>query len=355
MLAPLWYPIGREAPGGIETSLYHLIGALSRQGCEVTLLATGDSVSAARLVPVVEHNLYDLMTERAAGEYVYYEQHQLRLALEMAKQYDVVHSHIGPGGFVLSSMPDVARPVLHTLHTPVTPDLQWLVKKYPLLPLTTVSEFQAASIRGAGAKRCWVVPNGIDTSSFTFNDHPGDGLLFIGRIEAGKGPDIAIEVARTLGRPLTLAGPIVDRAFFQSRIEPSLGPAVRYLGMVDHATKNALMGEAACMLLPFRHAESFGMVSIEAMTCGTPVVALSNGALPEVVEQRVTGFLAEGGDDSEAIASLASLTLQATLLDRAAVRDRVISRFSIDHTALGYLQVYREIAGTSSQGEAPPC
>jgi len=365
MLAPLWYPVGREAPGGIETFLFQLVGALSRQGCEVTLLAAGDSYSAANPMPVVERNLYDLMREGAAGEYVYYEQRQLRLAIEMAPHFDVVHSHIGPGGFVLSAVPGVGTRVLHTLHTPVTADMQWLIKKNPRLPLTAVSEFQAAIIRQAGAGYplpaaslrepwgvCWVVPNGIDVDSFTFNNRPGDGLLFVGRIEEGKGPDIAIEVARTLNRPLTLAGPVVDRTFFQSRIEPSLGPTVRYLGVVDHGTKNRLMGEAACMLLPFRHAESFGMVSIEAMACGTPVVALANGALPEIVEQGVTGYLADDGEGSDTVSSLANLTLQATLLDRAAVRERVASRFGIDRTARLYMQIYQEIIATPTQGEA---
>src|SRR6478609_9353234 len=167
MLAPLWYPIAREAPGGIETFLYQLVGALSRQGCEVKLLAAGDSHSAVGLVPVVERNLYDLMSEGAAWEYIYYEQNQLRLAIEMAPEFDVVHSHIGPGGFVLCAVPGVANRVLHTLHTPVTADMRWLVKKHPCLALTTVSEFQAASIRQAGARCCWVVPNGIDAESFT--------------------------------------------------------------------------------------------------------------------------------------------------------------------------------------------
>jgi glycosyltransferase involved in cell wall biosynthesis len=358
MLAPLWYAIGREAPGGIETFLYHLLKVLCRQGCEVTLLASGDSLTAARLVPVVERNLYDLMREGAAGEYVYYEQRQLQLAIDMAAQFDLVHSHVGPGGFMLSAIPGIRPRVLHTIHTPVTPDLQWLVTNYPHLALTTVSEFQAQRVRQTGTVHlCRVVPNGIDPHSFAFNDRPGDGLLFIGRIEPGKGPDIAIEVARTLERPLTLAGPVVDHAYFKSQIEPSFGPTVRYLGVVDHITKNRLMGEAACMLLPFRHAESFGMVSIEAMACGTPVVALANGALPEVVEQGVTGYLAENGEGSDTVRSLASLTLQAILLDRAAIREHTLSRFSIERTAEAYLQIYHElIAGHErSVEEAQPC
>jgi glycosyltransferase involved in cell wall biosynthesis len=158
-----------------------------------------------------------------------------------------------------------------------------------------------------------------------------------------------------LGRPLTLAGPIVDREFYQRYVEPFLGPTVRYLGVVDHDTKNRLMGEAACMLLPFRHAESFGMVSIEAMACGTPVVALANGALPEIIEQGVTGYLAQGKEDTETVGSLANLILQAILLNRATVREQSAARFGMERTARLYMQIYQEIKGAPVQGEAQPC
>ena len=340
MLAPLWYPISRDAPGGIETFLFQLLGALVEQGCDVTLIASGDSASAARLVPVVQRNLYSLMLDGAAGEYVYYEQRQVRLAMKMASRFDIVHSHIGPGGFVLSSLPGAGERVLHAIHTPVYGDMEWFVRTQPHLPLAAVSEFQAAKLRQAGAGRCRVVPNGIDVGSFTFNARPTDGLLFLGRIEEGKGPDLAIEVARTLGRPFTLAGPITGRRFFESRIEPFLGADIRYVGVVDYANKVRLLGEAACMLLPFRHAESFGMVSLEAMACGTPVVALANGALPEIVEPGITGYLAES-DVEDGGKSLAGLTMSAIRLDRAAIRERVASRFSVDRSADGYIELYR--------------
>jgi glycosyltransferase involved in cell wall biosynthesis len=357
MLAPLWYPIGRDAAGGIETFLFQLAGALVGRGCDVTLIASGDSSSAGRLVPAVQRNLYDLMLEGTAGEYVYYEQRQVRLAMKMAPRFDIVHSHIGPGGFLLSTLPGAGECVLHTIHTPVYADMEWFVRTQPHLRLAAVSEFQAAKLRRAGARSCRVVPNGIDVDSFTFNARPTDGLLFLGRIEEGKGPDLAIEVARMLGRPLTLAGPIIDRRFFESRIEPFLGAGgsraregrtggrrteIRYVGVVDYPNKIRLLGEAACMLLPFRHAESFGMVSLEAMACGTPVVALPNGALPEIVEPGVTGYLAENAGD-EGQSSLASLTLRALQLDRAAIRERVASRFGIDRSADGYIELFRQM------------
>ncbi|MDQ5823066.1 MAG: glycosyltransferase family 4 protein [Chloroflexota bacterium] len=349
MLAPLWYPVSRDAQGGIETFLYSLIEALDRQGCSVTLLASGDSRTSADVVPVVERNLYSLMLEGRAGEYVYYEQHQLRLAYGMASGFDVVHSHVGPGGYVLSAHAEAGGRVLHTVHSPVYADLRWFVGQHPDVRLAAVSEFQAQRLREAGARCCRVMHNGIDTSGFPFNDRPGDGVLFVGRIEEAKGPDIAIDVARALGRPLTLAGPVIDKDFFKRSIEPRLDGQLRYVGVVDHETKCKLMGEAACMLLPFRKAEPFGMVSIEAMACGTPVVALPNGALPEIVESGVTGYLA---DDERA---LPSCVLRAMSLDRVRVRDRATARFGIQHVAGKYLDLYRDMAAGALGGERQPC
>jgi glycosyltransferase involved in cell wall biosynthesis len=217
-------------------------------------------------------------------------------------------------------------------------DLAWFAAAHPHTPLVAVSEYQAANLRQAGSNRCWVVPNGIDPSRFRFSASPGEGLIFMGRMEAAKGPDLAVSVAAQLGRPLTLAGPIVDSSFFETRVQPFLTDRIRYVGVADHSTKVRLLGEAACAILPFRQPEPFGMVSIEAMACGTPVVALANGALPEIVEPGVTGYLASD------LPSLASLVGRAARLDRATVREQVAARFGI-HTAAGrYLELYRHLA-----------
>jgi glycosyltransferase involved in cell wall biosynthesis len=138
-----------------------------------------------------------------------------------------------------------------------------------------------------------------------------------------------------------LAGPIADAELFESTIKPHLGEQIRYLGIVNHEQKNKLFGDASCALLPFRGAEGFGMVSIEAMACGTPVVALANGALPEIVEPGVTGYLTT--DESE----LPSLVLEALKLDRAKVRERVATRFDMAVVARNYLQLYEKIVAAS--------
>ncbi len=157
------------------------------------------------------------------------------------------------------------------------------------------------------------------------------------QFQFGKGADRAFLVARTLGRPLILAGPIVDGEFFNRTVKPFLNDDIRYVGIVDHQTKNELFGQSGCVVLPFRRDEPFGLVTIEAMACGTPVVSLVSGALPEIIEPGVTGYLTQ--DEEE----LPALVNQAFALDRATIRRRVAARFDISNIAQQYYQLYTRL------------
>jgi len=336
-LCPLWYPISLDAPGGIETFLSRLLPHLARLGCENSLLATGDSSAPGELITVVESGLHARMATAMASEHVYFEQHQLSLAIERGPEFDLIHSHIGPSAYSLSSLPGLRGRVLHTHHTPVWPDLKWYIERHPELRLSTVSEFQARKLRKQGSGVYPVIPNGLDVDAFPFGGSPGGGLLFIGRMEPVKGPDLAIQVARNLGRPLILAGPIVDADFFDDAIKPFLNDTIRYVGVVDHPTKVELFGRAGCVLLPFRGDEPFGLVTIEAMACGAPVVAFANGALPEIVEPGLTGYLAHNQRE------LAELVSKAIKLDRTRIRARAAARFDLAHVAARYTAVYAQL------------
>jgi glycosyltransferase involved in cell wall biosynthesis len=338
-LTPLWYHTSEDSFGGIETYVPALIEALAGLGCEQTLLASGDSRTKADLVPVCEHNIGELMDAGTAWEIGPYEQHQLTLADELAADFDVIHSHLGWGGFVLSKMPSAAGRVLHTLHNEITPDVIWYVRRHPELRMTVVSRFQHQKLREAGGRHCDVVPNGIVVDRFPFSREHDGTLAFLGRIEPAKGPDLAIEVARSLGRALVLAGVITDERFFAERIEPALGDGIRYAGILDHSGKCALLADAGCTLMPSRWEEPFGLVALESQACGTPVVALRNGGLPEVIEPGVTGFLATRED------RLSGLVTDALRLDRDTIRSRVSVRFGIHPVANRYLSLYEEIAG----------
>jgi len=335
-VGPLWFPVSHDAAGGRETWLAGLIGALEKIGCQNTLLASGDSQTAAKLVPVAPRNLMEMMREGAASEEAYYREHQLMLAHDLARQFDLLHSHLSPGAF------SFAGQMLHTQHTPIWSDFQWFVRHHPDLWISTVSEFQARRLREAGARKVFVIHNGIAVDSFTFQSHRAEGLVFLGRMEAGKGPDLAIRVAQELKRPLTLAGPMVDGAWFEQKIRPHLNQQIQYVGVVNHAQKNILLGAAGCALLPFRGAEGFGMVSIEAMACGTPVVALANGALPEIVETGATGYLTVHEEE------LAHLAEQARTLDRHTVRERVAARFDMSTVAVNYRTLYEHITAAKN-------
>jgi glycosyltransferase involved in cell wall biosynthesis len=205
-----------------------------------------------------------------------------------------------------------------------------------------VSEFQAARLREHGAVHCQVIHHGVDVKSFPFGPEPSRQLLFIGRLDATKGPDLAIAAARTLGWPLTLAGPITDRRFFEQAIEPLLGDTVRYVGIASPREKRELFRQAGCVLVPSRVEEAGPLVAIEALACGTPVVGLANGGLPELVEDGVTGYATR--DE----ARLPDLIPRALGLDRSRVRARAEERFDLLAVARRYRDLYQELASAAS-------
>jgi glycosyltransferase involved in cell wall biosynthesis len=333
-VAPLWFPVHRNSAGGIETFLAALLEEQQRLGCATTLIASGDSVTHATLVPAIDVHAVKAMKQGEASEYAFHEQAALSLALELAPEHDVVHCHLGSAAFALSAVPALRDRLLHTYHNEVTPDLEWYIARHPGLWLSTVSETQAARLRQAGAQRCEVVPNGLPADAFPPNGRPGRGLAFLGRIEEAKGADLAIDVARQLGEPLTLAGPIVDDTFFEKHVLPAISPSIRYVGVLGHEAKCELLGSAACTLMPSRCDEGFGMVAVESMFCGTPVVSSGRGALAEVIDDGVTGY-------SVGEAHLAEAVNRAVALDRRTVSDRARGRFGIEQSAVTYLDLYQ--------------
>lgn len=339
-LAPLWHPIKRDAHGGIETLLSELIEKLDQLGFHNSIIASGDSEVRADLIVPVETNLIAQMREGTAQEYSWYEQEQLCLALEHSWRFDIIHSHLTPGAFWLSSVPELRERVLHTLHSTIHDDTKRFFRQRPDLWLSTVSEYQLAELGGPAPKRR-LVHNGLPVERFTFKAAPENSLLFMGRIEPQKGPEIAVDVACALNQRLQLAGPILDRNLFSSRIKPRLGDKIEYLGLLNHEQKNDRLGRARCVLMPSRWNEPFGLVAVEAMACGTPVVALANGALPELIENGVTGFVTEDP------ARLPALTEAAFRLDRAAIRARAVERFDIARSARQYGCLYEEISKCS--------
>jgi glycosyltransferase involved in cell wall biosynthesis len=187
-----------------------------------------------------------------------------------------------------------------------------------------------------------VIYNGIETSAFPFCGSPDDRLLFMGRIEEQKGPDIAVRAALDAGMPIDVAGPLTSPDFYRDTLAPLLSEPNRYVGIVRGDEKLTLLSRAACMVLPSRWAEPFGMTAIEAMACGTPVVALRRGALPELVESGVTGYVVDRPEE------LAGAIRCACRLDRATIRARTVARFDISVTTRRFIELYRSLRGAGS-------
>lgn len=337
-VAPLWFKVCPDSSGGIETLLPRLIASLAALGCEQSLLAPGNSRTSARLYPVGERSVAELMETGEAWELGPYEQHELGRAVELGADHTVVHSHLGWPGFILAQVPGLARKTLHTLHNDITPDLAWYFRRHPDLLLSVVSEFQLERVRAAGARACTLIPNAIEVADFPYSDRAERLLVFLGRMEPQKGPDLAVRVARQLGWPLVLAGPLTDPPFFETQIRPQLDETIRYAGVVDHAAKCELLGRACCTLMPSRWDEPFGLVALESQACGTPVVALARGGLPEVVHAGTGGYLADREDQ------LADLVAAACTLERGSVREHVTTHFGFEPVARRYLARYEEIA-----------
>jgi glycosyltransferase involved in cell wall biosynthesis len=239
---------------------------------------------------------------------------------------------------MLSGVPGLQARILHTQHNPVYQDQEWFIHRHPDMWISTVSKCLARKFWQQGATRCHVIQNGVDMATLPFQPHSGEGLLFLGRIEEKKGPDLAVQVALALGLPLILAGLIVDEEFFDRAIRPFLNGQIRYVGVVNHRQKTELFGRAACVLMPSRWEEPFGLVAIEAMACGTPIVALARGALPELVEPGLTGYLSRNEE------TLADLVARAVQLDRAAIRARAAAQFDLTVVAELYSQLYTQVA-----------
>jgi glycosyltransferase involved in cell wall biosynthesis len=337
-VGPIWRPVSLEATGGIEALLAQLIPALEPMGCESTLLGgAGSRVAGADLV----------LVERAAELPEHCREERQACAadavmevMERGEAFEVIHNH-NRHAFPLSAIEGLAGRVLHTLHHPASSSVCWIASRHPKMRFAVPSEFQARKLREAGLTSVHVVPNGVDLSAFRFKADPVGQLAFLGALKAQKGPDIALRVAAEVKLPIILAGPVDDvgRHFFDTRVRPLLNGSARYVGVLGPSAKAALLGASSCLVMPSRWEEPFGMVAIEAMACGTPVVGLSNGALPEIVEEGVGGYLATTE------AEMAELVRRACRLDRRRVRAQAASRFDISLTARRYTELYRELAG----------
>lgn len=323
-------PVPPRLYGGIERVVDMLARGLDARGHEVTLFAHPDSASAGRLVP---------WPGRSSASRTDTLKNAAALARHAALGgFDVIHS-FSRIAYLTPILP-LPVPKIMTYQRAITPDTvrQGLRLARGSLSFTAISDWMTADVRHLG--RWSMVPNGVPLATYDFAPHvaPDAPLVFLGRVEEIKGPHLAIEMARRTGRRLVIAGNIPEdkRAWVEAHVLAHAdGDLIQYIGPVDDAQKNALLGAAAAFLMPILWDEPFGIVMAEALACGTPVLGLDRGAVPEVTADGVTGFVR---DDLDA---LTACVARLGEIDRAACRTRAESLYSDDAVVEGYLEVYR--------------
>lgn len=335
-VASLWTSIPPQNYGGIELLVNLLVEELTKRGHEVTLFASGDSRTSAKLQAVCERNVIEAMARGEAYDYEYYAAAGIAEAMRRAEDFDVIHCHLGASKIPLGVASKT--PVVHTLHTAVGPDDLWAFKHYPDVPVAAVSHSQIASVPEPDRRSIRVVHNSCDFDAYDLAVPNGEYLAFLGRMGSHKNPLDAIRIAKAAGMPIVLAGApqsAGENEYFEKEIKPLIdGKQVRHIGRANHEQKRELLKNAAAFLFPTSWAEPCAVAPIEALAAGLPVLAYPNGSVPEVVDFGVTGFYAESVD------ALAAFVSQALALDRAAVREHARKRFSHHRMVDDYLALF---------------
>jgi glycosyltransferase involved in cell wall biosynthesis len=339
LVAPPFIPVPPKQYGGTELFVAQLATWLHERGHRVVVYANGESDLPCEVrwryratdwpLPDVNAGLYKSMTHLAWS------------VADAADEADLVHLNDGIGA---SLSPLLKRPAVVTMHHPFDAGLTALYRDHADLHYVAISRSQAAE---HGLPRMTVIHHGIDVSSYTFRETKQDYLAFLGRLAPYKGAHLAIDIAKRSGRPLKIAGEIQPafRDYWESHVRPHIdGRQIEFVGEADHAAKNELLSHAAALLFPIEWEEPFGLVMIEAMACGTPVLAFRRGSVPEIVEDGVNGWIGSTADELVARARDLRLSGQAC-------REAVEQRFSVGAMGRHYEALYARLAQPSL---APP-
>jgi glycosyltransferase involved in cell wall biosynthesis len=332
-IAPLMESVPPRLYGGTERVVSHLTEELARQGHDVTLFASGDSVTSARLVAGTAQAI---RLNSAIQDHVPHYMIMLDKLRRCAHQFDILHFHID--AFHMPLFRDMAAKTLTTLHgRQDLPDLLPMYRAFPEMPLVSISNAQRMPIAEANFAK--TIYHGLPLDLLRPNYEPRGGYLaFLGRISPEKRPDRAIAIASALGLRLKIAAKVdkADESYFREAIAPLLDrPGVEFVGEINDRDKIKFLGDALALLFPIDWPEPFGLVMIEAMACGTPVLGFRCGSVSEIIDDNLTGRVVASVDEA------VRLLPQVIRLDRRAVRRRFEDRFSAARMATDYLSVYR--------------
>ncbi len=340
-VAPLWTRIPPTTYGGVELLMKLLVDDLVARGHDVTLFATGDCATSGKLRALCEVNLGEMIARGEAYMFEYYANAVMTEVLRAAREFDVIHYHLSPPSLPLAALSPT--PGLWTLHTSLHRDDEWALRRFPEVAVAGIS---ACQMRGAAirvGREFPVVYNGCDFEAYEPRFEAGEYLAYLGRMSQTKNPRGAIVIAKAVGMPIVLAGKPQngeEERYFAEEIKPLIdGEAVRWIGAVNHPQKNEFLRRASALLFPIQWDEPFGLVMIEAMACGTPVVAHRRGSVEEVVDNGITGF------HSGVLDGMAELIPAALALDRRRVREHAQERFGFRTMVDDYLALYRKLVG----------
>jgi glycosyltransferase involved in cell wall biosynthesis len=335
-VATVGTPVRREGGDSIESLVWLLGRELTHLGHEVTTFAAAGSEPYGELVATLP-GAYG--AAGAPDDWQLCEWVNLCRAVEQSARFDVLHSHAYLWGLPLQGLS--RAPMVHTLHVTPYQDQARLWSLTPGARVTALSRYQWSAFPALGPAA--IIPHGVDPGQFTLRARPEDYVCFVGRFIPGKGPLRAVAVARALGLRLLMAGPCND--YFREHVQPLVdGRSVEYVGRVAGAGRDRLLGGARALLYPLEAPEPFGLVLAEAMMCGTPVVAMRLGAVPELVEEGVTGYTAATAEE------FARQVPRGFELDRGVVRARAEERFSARRMAEQYAALYERLAHESATG-----
>jgi len=343
VVSPLFESVPPKLYGGTERVVSYLADELVAQGHDVTLFASGDSKTRAFLYPAAERSLrLDPECRDPLAHHVI----MLDEVITLADAFDVIHFNIDYWHYPVVRW--LRLPAITTLHGRLDiPDLVPLYARFRDIPLVSISNAQRSLLPWAN----WVatVHHGLPLDLLPFSPAGGSYLAFVGRISPEKRPDRAIAIAQRAGIPLKIAAKVdrVDQAYFDERIRPLLAAAdVEFVGEIGDAEKARFLGDALGLLFPIDWPEPFGLVMIEAMACGTPIVAYRCGSVPEVMVDGVTGYVVD--DEDQAVAAVERLDR----ISRAQCRQVFEQRFSAQRMARNYVEAYRRVARKSLTGDA---